>query len=444
PIVTFDPGDSWAGLLPISSNANETRKLFFWFWPAVNESRSQDFIFWTNGGPGCSSLEGLLQENGPISWSWGQAQPTQRVLVLNPWSWTNLANVIWVDQPVGTGFSEGTPDIADDSDLARELVGFLQQFLAVFTELSGSNFYLTGESFAGFYIPYIANYIYENPGILDLNLQGIWLSDPSISHDVVEYDIPAFGFVKENQALFPLNSTFMSHIEQASNSCGYTTYVDTYATYPPAGPLPLPGGTVKIPSQCKIRDAVTSAMQLINPAFTKYRVSNAWPIPCKYVPLMCTIVTLSLSCCRTDVQDAIHAPHKNWVGCTTEGLYTGGQDTSTPSALSILPSVIERSTRTVIAQGLFVGCYRRNMTWGGKQGFQTPIEPESFNVEDVMGGTGVSGIYGNMHTERSLTYVEFYFSGHYTPQFVPWAAYQTVEYLVGLRECPSSNLTDCT
>lgn len=51
----------------------------------------------------------------------------------------------------------------------------------------------------------------------------------------------------------------------------------------------------------------------------------------------------------------------------------------------------------------------RNMTWGGKQGFQTPIQDETFTVKNM-------GVFGNMHTERKLTYVEFFFSGHMTPR----------------------------
>ena len=42
----------------------------------------------------------------PFSWSWGQAKPTP-----NEYSWTNLSSVLWIEQPVGTGYSQGTPNI---------------------------------------------------------------------------------------------------------------------------------------------------------------------------------------------------------------------------------------------------------------------------------------------------------------------------------------------
>jgi carboxypeptidase D len=65
PDVDFDIGESYAGLLPISQAANETRKLFFWFFPTTNPDAGEEVVIWFNGGPGCSSLSGLLTENGP-------------------------------------------------------------------------------------------------------------------------------------------------------------------------------------------------------------------------------------------------------------------------------------------------------------------------------------------------------------------------------------------
>jgi len=116
-----------------------------------------------------------------------------------------------------------------------------------------------------------------------------------------------------------------------------------------------------------------------------------------------------------------------------------GNDQSVASMLSIFPNVIEKSERVVVVHGLadFILVAEgtriaiQNMTWNGAQGFQTPIENETFTVDGF-------GVFGNEHTERGLTYVEFYYSGHMTPQFVPWAAYNAISFLLGLQETPST------
>ncbi|KAF9564818.1 alpha/beta-hydrolase [Agrocybe pediades] len=449
PLVNFDAGPSWSGLMPISGAKNETRKLFFWFWPANNPADTKDLIFWTNGGPGCSSLEGFLQENGPIckpihfynpAWSWGQAAPTP-----NPFSWTNLSHVLWVEQPVGTGFSQGNATISNDDELAAQLMGFLEQFLDVFSELKGNNLWLTGESYAGFYVPYIANWIYEHPG-LDLNLKGIWIADPSLSYGLVQQEIPALRFAQANKNLFPFNSSFWAQLQQISDECGYTDYLDKFVTYPPAGQLPLvaTNGTFTVTPNCRMHSPIQRAIGLLNPVFDVYRVSDTFPNLWSVLGFpRATQEFIYFN--RTDVQDAIHAPHIEWQSCTDNTVYinplTGGpgRDTSIPSTLSVLPNVIDKSVRTVIVHGLadFILIAEgtriaiQNMTWGGAQGFHTPIENETFTVKNM-------GVYGNMHTERKLTYVEFFFSGHMTPQFVPWAAYNTISYLLGRQPSPST------
>lgn len=68
--------------------------------------------------------------------------------VRNPYAWNNLTNVLYVEQPVGTGFTQGTPNITNESELAQQFVGFFDQFVKTF-KLEGSPTYLTGESYAG-------------------------------------------------------------------------------------------------------------------------------------------------------------------------------------------------------------------------------------------------------------------------------------------------------
>lgn len=89
PDADFDVGESYAGLLPISDDPDETRKLYFWFFPSANPDASNEIAIWFNGGPGCSSLSGLLTENGPFTYESGTLAP-----VKNAYSWNNLTNMV--------------------------------------------------------------------------------------------------------------------------------------------------------------------------------------------------------------------------------------------------------------------------------------------------------------------------------------------------------------
>ncbi|OSD01947.1 alpha/beta-hydrolase [Trametes coccinea BRFM310] len=435
PDVNWDIGPSWSGLLPISSDPNETRKLFFWFFPPGPQGSLDDLIFWTNGGPGCSSLEGLLQENGPFQWSYGQAHPTQ-----NEYSWTNLSSILYVEQPVGTGFSLGKPNISNEDQLAEQVVGFMQQFLDVFKELQGKKLYLTGESYAGMYVPYIANYIYEHPKALNLSLTGFWVSDPVLGWDVVQEQIPAVDFVHKYEHVFSFNQSFMAHLDSVAARCGYAGYFDEHVTYPPKGLLPLPGHSVEADPGCDVWDEIFDAALQVNPAFNIYRIFDTWPIlwdvlgfPGSFFQAQSPIYFD-----RQDVKQAIHAPlNVTWAECSDINVFVRGGDQSLPPAFTVLPNVIEKSERAVIVHGLadFILIAEgtriviQNMTWNGQQGFQTPIQNDSFVVDGM-------GALGTAHSERGLTYFEVALSGHMVPQFSPKAAFQIMEYLMGFRENP--------
>ncbi|KAJ7755173.1 alpha/beta-hydrolase [Mycena metata] len=401
PEVDFDVGPSWSGLMPISADPNETRKLFFWFFPPGPEGSLDDLIFWTNGGPGCSSLEGFLQENGPFQWGVGTAKPIPNVN-----SWTNLSSMLWVEQPVGTGFSQGKPNITDENGVAEQVVGFFQQFLEVFAELQGKKLYLSGESYAGQYVPYIANYIYEHPTALNLSLQGIWIADPVLGWDVVQGEIPVVDFVHKYENVFAFNQTFMAELDAIAVKCNYAGYYEKFATYPPAGPLPLPGKSTEADRGCDVWDTVFDAALIKNPAFNIYRIFDTFPVLWDVLGFPGSFEDVQLAPLyfdRTDVKQAIHAPvNVSW--------------TDLPSALSVLPNVIEKSARTVIAHGLadFI-LIAEGFARNGLQGFQTPIANDSLIVDGV-------GSLGTAHTERGLTFVE--------------AAFQSMSFLMGFRATP--------
>jgi carboxypeptidase D len=175
--VDFNIGESYAGTLSIDSNQNNTNRLWFWFFPSDNPAASDEVTIWLNGGPGCSSLDGLLQENGPFSWQSGTYAPVQ-----NPYSWVNLTNMIYIDQPVGTGFSPGVPVINSEKDVATQFLGFWKNFYNEF-DLIGKKVYITGESYAGQYIPYIASAMLDTNNTDYYNVAGIQINDPSINED---------------------------------------------------------------------------------------------------------------------------------------------------------------------------------------------------------------------------------------------------------------------
>jgi carboxypeptidase D len=144
PDVNFDIGESYAGLLPIDHTSD--RELFFWFVPTTNPAASDEIMIWLNGGPGCSSLDGFFHENGPAIWQAGSYLP-----VPNTWTWVNLTNVVWVEQPVGTGYSRGTPNATSEIDVANQFRGFWKNFVDLF-KLHDRKVYVTGESY-GEWIP---------------------------------------------------------------------------------------------------------------------------------------------------------------------------------------------------------------------------------------------------------------------------------------------------
>ena len=127
PLVDFDVGESYAGLLPIGDGAGS--ELYFWFFPSTSPvaHKNREILIYLTGGPGCSSIGELLQQNGPLLWQPGTFQPIQ-----NKWSWHRLTNVVWVDQPVGTGFSQGVPIATREEDVAKQFLGWWKNFVNTF------------------------------------------------------------------------------------------------------------------------------------------------------------------------------------------------------------------------------------------------------------------------------------------------------------------------
>ncbi|TKX27404.1 serine carboxypeptidase-like protein 1 [Elsinoe australis] len=449
PDVPFDVGESYAGLLPISSSPNETRELFFWYFPSTNPLADKEIAIWFNGGPGCSSLSGFLTENGPFTWEAGTIAPTQ-----NAYSWNNLTNMLWVEQPVGVGFSQGVPNITNEVELGLEFIGFYKSFVDTF-DTHGWDVYLTGESYAGYYVPYIADaYITANDTDY-YNLKGIAINDPIIGDRTNQQQTVIPGYAAYWQNLLYLNESFIERFTAKAQECGYLDYMDKYFTFPPPGPLPLlPDPYASENATCDVFDDAFSAILEVNPCFNIYHITDMCPHPWSvlggvnvgdYIPPG-EVVYFN----RSDVQKAINAPvGTNWQQCTDTNVFGNGSnnrsasDTSAgPATDGVLQRVIEYTNNTIIGSGdldMLLSTNGtllaiQNMTWNGLQGLQeypgtpfyTPYHPE-YNGGSLA-GAGYLGSYG---VERGLTFYRVQLAGHELPGYAPGAAYRSIELLLG-------------
>ncbi|KAG5921771.1 hypothetical protein E4U42_005714 [Claviceps africana] len=447
PKVDYDVGESYAGSLPISDKKDEKNNLFFWFFPSDDEEhrKKKEITIWMNGGPGCSSFLGFLQENGPFVWRPGTKEP-----VANPWSWHHLTNIVWIEQPVGVGFSTGTPSIHNEDELAEQFAGFWKNFIETFS-MQGYKIYVVGESYGGYYAPYISSHFLDANDKEYFDVQGLMVVDGISFNGDVQTEVIAESFLEQNYNLMPLDDRTMDKVHNISETCGYRDYLKKYYTYPPSGPQPdllpwhekLPNGTVIYKPGCgELWSTIASQSMLNNPCFNVYNIQD-----------YCPYVTNSLASSvpyfdRADVKKAIHAPlDVKWGECVS-GVFVKS-DNSQPPFMRELPNVIDKTQNVIYSQGgmdfllapagVLVGI--QNMTWGGQLGFQSrPTEPlyvprwgfrnrkDHFYGEDL---PDKSGIVGTTHTERGLTVAVVGLAGHEGPQYASTAALRQLEKLLG-------------
>ncbi|KAI3928694.1 hypothetical protein MKW98_024295 [Papaver atlanticum] len=169
----------------IVTDSQQGRALFYYFVEANSVNPlSRPLTLWLNGGPGCSSLGfGAFMEHGPF-------QPDKNgFLINNKFSWNLESNMLYVESPIGVGFSNTSSNYVmwNDTTTAADNVKFIVNWLEEFPEFKDSDLYLAGESYAGHYIPQLAALLLEynkQPNIKPINLKAIALGNPLLDLDI--------------------------------------------------------------------------------------------------------------------------------------------------------------------------------------------------------------------------------------------------------------------
>ncbi|EJU04579.1 serine carboxypeptidase [Dacryopinax primogenitus] len=179
---------SWSGYLDVGGGA---KHLFFYFFESRRSPSTDPLLMWINGGPGCSSSLGLFMELGPCRLS-----PSGNETVPHPYAWNEQANVFFLDQPVGVGFSYADYEGVDNTeDAAKDVAAFVSIFVETFVQFNGREFHMAGESYAGRYLPVFASEIVDrNKRAPALGLQEINLKSVLIGNGITDFMtmIPAY------------------------------------------------------------------------------------------------------------------------------------------------------------------------------------------------------------------------------------------------------------
>lgn len=437
PNVSFDLPPSWAGNIPVSDRPRESRHIYFWMFPATGDVGHDDVVLWMNGGPGCSSVSSMLGENGPMAFDPETFAPKRQ-----PQSWTKLANIVWLDQPAGTGFALGEPKNQSMTEVAQDFYGFLRNFYQEFPKLRGKRLWVGGESFGGKFVPFIADEIYKHEHEnkkLGICLQGVNINDPLFAPNPITKELPSVEYGLHHADVLNFTQHQKQQLEQIGEQNGIRHFVRDHLHYPPRGHLTIP--------------------QQLNLSFSPYkhlqkliRANNPCMSPFYILNKRCHLDALGMNATTEKSSENnyfnkipglkryIHAPENvSWTQCSQAQPFKTMKNAKTDYPVpDVLARVIEKSTRTVVQHGTYdlivlypgTALALQNMTWHGQQGFQHPPRHK------LMTNGKPEGFY---QSERNLTFVVLDKAGHMLPTYAPGASFRLLQYWIGQKTLEEIN-----
>ncbi|XP_020105250.1 serine carboxypeptidase-like 50 [Ananas comosus] len=389
-----------SGYLPISSSSSSSSPaLFFAFYEAqfpLSPLSSTPILLWLEGGPGCSSMLGNLFELGP----WLLSPSDEPSLRPNPFAWNRRFGLLFVDNPLGTGFSSAADAAAiprDQPTVAAHLWGALQGFLARNATLRARPLFLTGESYAGKYVPAAGALIEARnaraPPSRRVNLRGVAVGN-GLTHpaaQVATHAASAYfsGLINERQR------RFLEHLQGAAVNL---TLAEKWAEASDA------------------RGKVLEWLQNATGLATLYDLT-------KKKPYQTAIVGDFLN--RDEVKEALGVPKElTWEECSAEVAEAMHEDVM-KSVKSMVEELLTK-VRVLLYQGVFdlrdgvvsTEAWVREMEWGGLESF-LGAERKVWEVDGEL--------FGYMQRWGPLSHVVVSGAGHLVPADQGAAAQAMIE-----------------
>ncbi|KAJ7731111.1 alpha/beta-hydrolase [Mycena maculata] len=431
-ICETTPGvDQISGYIDIASNAS----MWFWFFAARNSPDTAPLTLWLNGGPGCSSMTGVFQENGPCTVNSDGATTT-----LNPYSWNGISNMLYIDQPIGAGFSTGSGTVNSTADAAKMMWTAFQILYESpeFSSFQGRDLIFGTESYGAHFAPVFITYFNAQNALIgsgDLTGQKIIFTSLMINdgkHDPLIQYASYINFAANAPGYGPLqNASVISAMSEAfTENDGCQAQLEAcYAT-----------GTGSTPADnalCSGADVLCTG-EVFNPAVAGYdpdyllEFANATnPIPPTYYVNYLKVESVLNAIGATSTYDDCNADIKSGFGSTGEF----GRTFLPPLAAlanAHFPILIWVGDADIKANWVGVHEAMVSMSWYGNLTLNnTALTNWTIN------GTAVAQI----KTVDSFTFSRVFRGGHSLPAYVPATALQFFTQVVQKQNSSSNSTT---
>ena len=402
------PVDSYHGYISTTANKDD---MFYWLFPPKNGDMQAPLLFWFSGGPGTSSEFASLLENGPFNLT------RDGQVVLNDFGWNDKAFLVYVDQPIDVGYSHGkTREMPQTlTAMAEQVLEFMRVFYSdVFPEFKTRELYLSGESYAGNYIPYIANRLLK-AGLDYINLKGLAIGN-AWTHPAVQFPFYAiFSHAPENKAQTQMSDEAYSRFLPLLQTCEKMIKL--------APPFLLP----KINTYCN-----TLTYGIVNdesgkPKFNEFDIRG----PCLGEPFACYDMSAQVGWLNSPLVLNELQANKPWVSWNEKAGPALSRFALTNDATGPLIDVLSGGQVRVL---FYSGDKDYDCNWMGGEAWMNQLA-WSRQSEFAAAQYVPEGSYGSAKTVGPLKFVRFFNAGHLVPLDNPAGSLEMINsFLQGWEE----------